>query len=46
MQGYTAIVVFDETAATILLCKSRKNPYKGMGHILMQVDLHRDELQC
>ena len=30
MQGYNAIVVFDETAATILLCKRRKNPYKGL----------------
>lgn len=30
VQGYNAIVVFDETAATILLCKRRKNPYKGL----------------
>lgn len=30
MQGYNIIVVFNENATEILMCKRRKNPYKGL----------------
>lgn len=30
MQGYNAIVVFNESADRVLMCKRRKNPYKGL----------------
>mgnify|MGYP002676872087 CR=1 FL=1 len=30
MQGYNAIVVFNENADKMLMCKRRKNPYKGL----------------
>lgn len=30
MQGYNAIVVFNENADRVLMCKRRKNPYKGL----------------
>ena len=29
MQGYNAIVVFDEKADKMLMCKRRKNPFQG-----------------
>lgn len=30
MEGYNAIVVFDTEAERILMCKRRKDPYKGL----------------
>lgn len=30
MQGYNAIVVFNKAADKMLMCKRRKNPYKGL----------------
>ncbi len=30
MQGYNAIVVFCENADKVLMCKRRRNPYKGL----------------
>ena len=30
MQGYNAIVVFDPEAERMLMCKRRKDPYKGL----------------
>ena len=30
MQGYNVIVVFNENADRILLCRRKKNPYKGL----------------
>lgn len=30
MLGYNAIAVFNENATEILLCKRRRNPYKGL----------------
>ena len=29
MQGYNAIVVFDEACEKLLMCRRRKNPYKS-----------------
>ena len=34
MQGYNVIVVFNEDADKILLCKRRKNPYKGLSNFV------------
>lgn len=30
MQGYNVIVVFDESAQHVLMCKRRKEPFKGL----------------
>ena len=30
MQGYNLIVIYNETTDKVLLCKRRKNPYKGL----------------
>lgn len=34
MQGYNTIVVFNETADRMLMCKRRKNPYKGLSNFV------------
>lgn len=34
MQGYNAIVVFNETADKMLMCKRRRNPYKGLSNFV------------
>lgn len=34
MQGYNAIVVFNENADRMLMCKRRKNPYKGLSNFV------------
>lgn len=34
MQGYNVIVVFNENADRILLCKRKKNPYKGLSNFV------------
>lgn len=34
MQGYNVIVVFCENADQILLCKRRKEPYKGLSNFV------------
>ena len=34
MQGYNAIVVFNEDADKMLMCKRRKNPYKGLSNFV------------
>lgn len=34
MQGYNAIVVFHENADKVLMCKRRKNPYKGLSNFV------------
>ena len=34
MQGYNAIVVFCENADKMLMCKRRKNPYKGLSNFV------------
>lgn len=34
MQGYNAIVVFNDSADRILMCKRRKNPYKGLSNFV------------
>lgn len=34
MQGYNIIVVFDELADHLLLCRRRKNPYKGLSNFV------------
>ena len=34
MQGYNAIVVFDENADKMLMCKRRRNPYKGLSNFV------------
>lgn len=34
MQGYNAIVIFNEGTDKMLLCKRRKNPYKGLSNFV------------
>lgn len=34
MQGYNIIVVFNESADKILMCKRIKNPYKGLSNFV------------
>lgn len=34
MQGYNTIVVFNETADRMLMCKRRKNPYKRLSNFV------------
>lgn len=34
MHGYNLIVVFDETANKILMCKRKRNPYKGLSNFV------------
>lgn len=34
MQGYNAIVVFTDIANRMLMCKRRKNPYKGLSNFV------------
>lgn len=34
MQGYNIIVVFNERADRLLLCRRRKNPYKGLSNFV------------
>ena len=34
MQGYNVIAVFNENADKMLMCKRRKNPYKGLSNLV------------
>ena len=34
MQGYNLIAVFNENADKVLMCKRRKNPYKGLSNFV------------
>ncbi|MDE6639664.1 MAG: NUDIX hydrolase [Acetatifactor sp.] len=34
MQGYNVIAVFSENADKVLMCKRRKNPYKGLSNFV------------
>lgn len=34
MQGYNAIVVFNENADKMLMCNRRRNPYKGLSNFV------------
>lgn len=34
MQGYNLIVVFDESTDKMLMCRRRKNPYKGLSNFV------------
>lgn len=34
MQGYNVIAVFNYTADKLLMCKRRKNPYKGFSNLV------------
>ena len=34
MQGYNAIVVFNEECNKMLMCKRRRNPYKGLSNFV------------
>lgn len=34
MQGYNLIVVYNEAADTLLMCRRRKNPYKGLSNFV------------
>ena len=34
MQGYNVIAVFNENANKMLMCKRRKNPYKGLSNLV------------
>ena len=34
MKGYNIIVVFDETAEKVLMCRRRKKPYQGLANFV------------
>lgn len=34
MQGYNVIAVFDQTAGKMLMCKRKKDPYKGLSNFV------------
>ena len=34
MQGYNVIAVFDSSAEKLLMCKRKKNPYKGLSNFV------------
>ena len=34
MQGYNVILLYDKNAERLLLCKRRKNPYKGLKNLI------------
>ncbi|MDE7297909.1 MAG: NUDIX hydrolase [Lachnospiraceae bacterium] len=34
MQGYNAIAVFDENEEKVLMCRRRKNPYRGLSNFV------------
>ena len=34
MRGYNVIAVFDESADHVLMCRRRKNPYKGLYNLV------------
>ena len=34
MQGYNIIVIFNDHADRVLMCKRRKNPYKGLSNFV------------
>lgn len=34
MQGYNVIAVFSENVDKVLMCKRRKNPYKGLSNFV------------
>ncbi len=34
MQGYNVIAVYNESCEEILMCKRRKNPYKGLSNLV------------
>lgn len=34
MQGYNVIAVYNETTDKILMCKRKKNPYKGLSNLV------------
>ena len=45
MQGYNAIVVFDENADKMLMCKRRRNPYKGLSNFVGgKIEINEDGL--
>ena len=47
MQGYNAIVVFDETGEKILMCRRRKNPFKGLSNFVGgKIEQNEDDLSA
>ncbi|MCL2671996.1 MAG: NUDIX hydrolase [Clostridiales bacterium] len=34
MQGYNVIMIYDPTLRHLLMCKRRKNPYKGLSNLI------------
>jgi len=43
MQGYNAIVVFNEAADRMLMCKRRKDPYQGLSNFVGgKIELNED----
>ena len=47
MQGCNAIVVFNEDADKMLMCKRRKNPYKGLSNFVGgKIEENEDRLEA
>ena len=47
MQGYNAIVVFDEHADKMLMCKRRRNPYQGLSNFVGgKIETYEDGLEA
>ena len=47
MQGYNIIAIFNEHADKILMCKRRKNPYKGLSNFVGgKIEAHENGLDA
>ena len=47
MQGYNVIVVFDESAQHVLMCKRRKEPFKGLKNFVGgKIEKGEDPMDC
>lgn len=47
MQGYNAIAVFNETSDKLLMCRRKKDPYKGLSNFVGgKIELNEDNLMA
>lgn len=47
MQGYNAIAVFNETSDKLLMCRRKKDPYKGLSNFVGgKIELNEDSLMA
>lgn len=47
MQGYNVIAVYNETADRLLMCRRKKNPYKGLSNFVGgKIEIGEDGIQA